>query len=292
MSLHGPVLVGTNLSPNADEALRQGAQLAQALGSQLLVCHVVPELLPDGSVFQRFRRANANVAESVLGKARAAVHDRLGAVLTQDPSSVDIDIAFGTPHAGLLSLAEEAHAGVVVMGPGSTAINVVRHLTTTALIARSSPQGPVVGATDFSDPSLPALHAAADEARRRGVGLHLVHVFDIAAFSVMQASATAMPYLGTGSALALEGLDDLRTLAETRLRDALSELGVPGETSVVHGTAAGALVEYAETVKAGLVVVGTHGRSGLARLTLGSTAASVIESAPCSVLVVRLAAGG
>jgi nucleotide-binding universal stress UspA family protein len=39
------------------------------------------------------------------------------------------------------------------------------------------------------------------------------------------------------------------------------------------------------------VVVGTHGRSGFKRLTLGSTAAAVIEQAPCSVLVVRLGRG-
>ena len=39
-----------------------------------------------------------------------------------------------------------------------------------------------------------------------------------------------------------------------------------------------------------LVVVGTHGRTGLVRLTLGSTAEQVLERAPCSVLVVRLAA--
>jgi len=48
-------------------------------------------------------------------------------------------------------------------------------------------------------------------------------------------------------------------------------------------------VSYAESVGAELVVVGTHGRSGFARLTLGSTASGVIDSSPCSVLVVRVA---
>jgi nucleotide-binding universal stress UspA family protein len=38
---------------------------------------------------------------------------------------------------------------------------------------------------------------------------------------------------------------------------------------------------------AGLIVVGTHGRHGLSRIVLGSTAARVIEHAPCSVLVAR-----
>ena len=49
-------------------------------------------------------------------------------------------------------------------------------------------------------------------------------------------------------------------------------------------------MQFAETIGAELMVVGTHGRSGFKRLTLGGTAASVVERAPCSVLVVRLAA--
>jgi nucleotide-binding universal stress UspA family protein len=289
MPLHGPVLVGTNLSAHADEALRQGAALARALGTRLIVCHVVPELLPDGSVFQRFRQANAAMAESVLGKARAAVQQQIDAVLPGDIANVSLDIAFGTSHSGLLAQADEAQAGVVVLGPGATAVTVVRHLPSVALIARRSPQGPVIGATDFSDPSLPALRAAADEATRRHVPLHLLHVFDVAAFTAIHTSAAAMPYFETGATtIALEGLDELRGVAQSRLEETLREFGVSGSASVLTGSAAHAIVEYAETTHAGLVVVGTHGRSGFARLTLGSTAASVMESAPCSVLVVRL----
>lgn len=60
--LRGPVLVGTGLSPAAEEALRQGAALAGALDSELLVCHVVPELLPAGALFAAFRRADASAS--------------------------------------------------------------------------------------------------------------------------------------------------------------------------------------------------------------------------------------
>ena len=97
-----------------------------------------------------------------------------------------------------------------------------------------------------------------------------------------------MPYLLSSSPITLEGLDNLHAVAKHRLDETLADLGVPGTTAVVAGSAADVIVQYAESVDAELVVVGTHGRSALARLTLGSTAASVIESAPCSVLVVRL----
>lgn len=290
MTLHGPVLVGTDLAPAADEALQQGARLARELAGTLLVCHVVPEVIPDGSVFMEFRRANLDIQASVLGKARAAVQQRVDAVLGAGHATVDIIIESGTPHVGLLRQADETKAGVIVTGPGSTGLDVVRHASTPVLIARHSPRGPVVGATDFSDRSLPALHAAAGEARRRGSELHLLHAFDVGLFTLGRPPAAAMPYLADSSAIALEGLDQLRTLAAQRLDAILREHGLPGTTAVIAGSAENVIVQYAESVGAELVVVGTHGRSGLARLTLGSTAASVIESAPCAVLVVRLSA--
>ena len=288
MTLRGPVLVGTDLSARAEEALRQGARLARELAATLSVCHVVPEVIPDGSVFTEFRRANLDTQESVLARARTAVQQHVNTVLGADYTAVDIILESGTPHVGLLRQAEETKAGVVVAGPGSTVLDVVRHASTPVLIARHSPRGPVVGATDFSDRSLPALHAAAAEARRRGSELHLLHAFDVGLFTLGRAPAAAMPYLADSSSIALDGLDHLRTLARQRLDATLREQDLPGATAVIAGSADDVIVSYAESVGAELVVVGTHGRSGFARLTLGSTAASVIESAPCAVLVVRL----
>jgi nucleotide-binding universal stress UspA family protein len=288
MTLRGPVLVATDLSPAADEALRQGARLATDLAARLLVCHVVPELIPEGSVFTAFRRANENVQQSVTAKARALVERQVATVLGAAAPPVEIIMESGTSHVGLLTHAESRRAGLLVVTPGSVALDVVRHASTPVLVARPSPHGPVVGATDFSDPSLPALNTAAAEGRRRGSSLHLLHAFDVGLFTVGAAPAAAIPYLVGTSAIALDGLNHLRTLAKQRLEETLREMALPGETAIVPGFAKDVIVHYAESVKAELVVVGTQGRSGLARLTLGSTAASVIEAAPCAVLVVRL----
>jgi nucleotide-binding universal stress UspA family protein len=202
------------------------------------------------------------------------------------PRAIILD--YGTPHVGLLSAAEENGAGVIVVGPGATALDIVRHASSAVLTARPSPNGPVVGATDFSDPSLPALAVAASEARRRSTRLHLLHAWDLNVFTERRAPATAMPYLQGRSWIALEGLDELQAVAQQRLEESLRDAHVPGDVAIVSGSAAEVIVGYAESVGAGLLVVGTHGRSGFKRLTLGTTAASVIERAPCSVLVVRL----
>lgn len=289
MLLRGPVLVGTDLTAAAEDALHAAAELARALNSRLVVCHVIPEILPDVALFNEFRSTNLLARDSILAKARVAVQEQLDSVLT-DSNVQDVELALdtGTPHVGLLRQAEEKGAGVLVVWPGSAAIDVVRHATTAVLVARRSPRGPIIGASDFSDPSLPALHVAAEEARRRGSPLHLLHALDIAPFAQRHPPAAAMPYLEDKSWIALEGLDELRTRAKGRLDETLRESGLPGETALVPGSANDVIVRYAESVGAELVVVGTHGRSGFKRLMLGSTASWVVEHAPCSVLVVRL----
>jgi nucleotide-binding universal stress UspA family protein len=288
MTLDGPVLVGTDLSPDADEALRQGAALADALNSKLLVCHVIPELLPDATSFAEFRRVHPQAEQSIVAKARAAVQDQLDAVLKSN-ATLEVTLEYGTPHVGLLSAAEEKGAGVIVVAPGAAALDVVRHASSAVLVARRSPHGPIIGATDFSEPSFPPLQVAASEARRRAAPLHLLHAFDLDIFAERRAPAAAMPYLQDKSWIALEGLDELRAAAKQRLEEFLRDTGLDGEVAVLPGSAAEVIVDYAETVGAELLVAGTHGRSGFKRLALGSTAASLTERAPCSVLVVRLA---
>ena len=129
-------------------------------------------------------------------------------------------------------------------------------------------------------------HTAAAEARRRGSALHLLHAFDIGLFTLGPSRRHAVS--GGQSPIALEGLDNLRALAKQRQEETLREVELPGEPAVITGFAKDVIVQYGESVNAELIVVGTLGRSGLSRLTLGSTAASVIEAAPCAVLVVRL----
>jgi nucleotide-binding universal stress UspA family protein len=99
-----------------------------------------------------------------------------------------------------------------------------------------------------------------------------------------------MPHLGGVPTAALGVLEDLRAAAELRLRESLRYFNVKGKALALSGPAAEVIVTAAQESRAELVVVGTQGRTGLARLTLGSTAEAVLRFAPCSVLVVRLAA--
>jgi nucleotide-binding universal stress UspA family protein len=74
----------------------------------------------------------------------------------------------------------------------------------------------------------------------------------------------------------------------TRAAGALRAAGLAAEPRVLHGDPREVIVDCARAEGVGLVVMGSHGRTGLARLLLGSVAAYVVSHAPCDVLVVRL----
>ena len=76
---------------------------------------------------------------------------------------------------------------------------------------------------------------------------------------------------------------ELVSEAEKKLRLA----GLTTEARVIRGDPGEAIVKVARTEGADLVVVGSHGRTGIAKLFLGSVASHVVTHAPCSVLVVK-----
>jgi nucleotide-binding universal stress UspA family protein len=204
---------------------------------------------------------------------------------TRSSAGYAVGVDTGSPHGGILRHAERLGAGLIVAGAGATATRVVRGASVPVLVARPSPAGRVLGATDFSDPSLPALRAAAGEAARRGVPLALLHSMDIplAAYSV---GLTGVPLPAVTPAI----MADARTRLGDELKAFSGQPGADAECLIADGPPAKAILEAARALPAELIVVGTHGSTALTRLALGSVAEAVLSDAPCSVLVVRLAA--
>ena len=254
----------------------------------MIVCHVVPALDTVNILFPQLAARDEERRETLTAQATLAMERQVTTILGDERTAVRTVVDSGTPHAGMLARADAANAGLIVLGPGRPAERVVRHAAVPALIARHRPRGVVIGATDFSDPSFPALEAAASEARRRGSRLQLLHVVDIGTFAIAGATGGGLPFLPGTMGGSLPMLDNLRLAAEDRLGETLTRLAIDGEALARSGPAAQTIVDIAASAQPS-VVVGTHGRTGLARLTLGSTAEAVIRSAPCSVLVVRLA---
>lgn len=134
----------------------------------------------------------------------------------------------------------------------------------------------VLVAFDFGETSQKALAYGMNLTRAFGGRLHVLHVADVIATTASQ----FYPELPGDPEMRAE------SLALTQLRAAVPE----GEAELavrVSGSPAAAIVEYARSIGASVIVIGTHGRDGFSRLLMGSVAEQVVRQAPCPVLVVR-----
>jgi nucleotide-binding universal stress UspA family protein len=285
MPLYGPILVATDFSSGAAEALRQGHRLAGELRTPLVVGHVIPEAYRVRVLFPHTAGVDATTQRELRTKAEDAAHAQIRAVLGPTAEPLELRFESGSPHAGVLKLAEQNGVALIVMGPGATAARVARAAHHTVLVARPSPSdGAVLGASDFSVPSLPALRLAASEAERRQARLRLIHCLDIDATAYL--AAAGAPGVLVTPPFPDEAVNDMEADARERLRAVGGDAGA--DLVVVRYSPLSAITDEATRTPTSLVVVGTHGRSGFARLALGSVAETVMRDAPCSVLVVPL----
>ena len=283
--MHGPILVATDFSAGAAEALRQAYTLAGELSTRLVVGHVIPEAYRVRVLFPHTAGIDSATHRDLQAKAEDAAHVQIRAVLGQAAEPLELRFESGSPHAGVLNLADQIGAALIVMGPGVTTQRVARSAHRTVLVARPSPAGgAVLGASDFSDPSLPALRLAAAEAARRRTPLRLIHCLDIDASAYL--AAAGAPGVLVTPPFPDEAVKEMEAEAYNRLRTVGGDAGA--ELVVVRYSPLSAITDEAKRTTTSVVVVGTHGRSGLARLALGSVAETVMRDAPCSVLVVPL----
>ncbi len=103
------------------------------------------------------------------------------------------------------------------------------------------------------------------------------------AIAYTMVDAGGMTWMKTAEEEMTVQAEELTARAERELRDA----GLATEAKVVQGDAREALVETARTMGADLVVVGSHGRTGLGKLLMGSVASHVVTHSPCTVTVVK-----
>jgi nucleotide-binding universal stress UspA family protein len=136
--------------------------------------------------------------------------------------------------------------------------------------------------TDFSAASRPAFARALALARSNRASLTLAHV--IAAFppAVSEGYVSPRTWDDLERQLRSQSQRDLDKLVN-RARKARVRV----TTLLLEGTPAERIVRAARTRRADLIVMGTHGRSGLARLFLVSVAERVVAAAPCPVLTIR-----
>jgi nucleotide-binding universal stress UspA family protein len=131
--------------------------------------------------------------------------------------------------------------------------------------------------TDFSTQSQAALEMAASLARDTGARLLIVHVKEPPVELVA----------GGGLGVAELGLD-METVKAALNHVAPADLSVPFERHLLMGSAVTEIVRFARKEKVDLIVMSTHGRTGLMHLLMGSVAEAVVRRAPCPVITLKV----
>ncbi|MFB6171516.1 MAG: universal stress protein [Haloarculaceae archaeon] len=134
--------------------------------------------------------------------------------------------------------------------------------------------------TDGSDPATVAADHALDLAAATGAAVHVLSVVDAAELGLTTPSDVALEEVRSGVRSEAE-----RAVAE--VADQADRRGVPVTTAVRVGSPHREILDAGTEVGADLVVMGTHGRTGLAHALLGSTAERVVRQSRVPVLTVR-----
>ena len=136
--------------------------------------------------------------------------------------------------------------------------------------------------TDFSEGSAEALKYAVEFANRYGAKLYVLHVI----YDVAKASGFYVPHLSMDAIY-----KDIQEGAKKELDNfGVNELGGLKniERIVQTGVPYQEIMNCAVKNKIDMIIIGTHGRTGIDRILFGSTAAQVVRNAPCPVLTVRI----
>src|SRR5262245_22532686 len=137
----------------------------------------------------------------------------------------------------------------------------------------------IVCATDFSDTAEAAWLIARDLAAVHRAELTLVHVFP----NLPPSPDVAVPTV-------IQVWEEQKRWVDAELDRRVAEAdaqGIQSHALLKHGSAAEGLIEAASDAHADLLVIGTHGRTGLERVLMGSVAEAVVRKAPCAVLTVK-----
>jgi nucleotide-binding universal stress UspA family protein len=204
-------------------------------------------------------------------------------------SATDLILGYANEHnTDLIVMGTHGRRGLGYMFLGSIAQEVVREASCPVYTIRESerPKTPskideILSPVDFSDHSKLAVSTAKEVAKLYNAKLQLLHVIEETVHPIFYTSAKAS---------ILEFRPDIVVLSKKAMRRIFGDSPGPdieAEFKVVTGHVVNEILEYARCNSIDLIVIATHGLSGLKHLILGSVAEKVIRMAPCPVLTVR-----
>lgn len=291
------LLIPIDDSTCSKQAANAGLELAKRFGSSVLITHVVQDLP------KIYRDSTWNMALLKQGKALLEEWKKLG---QEQELTLETTVTTGKDTAeSIIKAAQENMCDLIVMGThgrkglahallGSVAERVTRLATTPVLLVRENKHATtatwqrLLVAVDGSGASRKALKVADELAQKTSAELHLLHV-------IPDLPPPLFDPIGVGGvAASLSYENTLKELEhEARIVMEVSKAEIDTQTTVFHTARAqreritDTIVRYAKEHHCDLIVMGTHGRTGLNHLLLGSVAEGVAHTTPVPLLLIH-----
>jgi nucleotide-binding universal stress UspA family protein len=280
------ILVATDLSARSDRALERAVELAETAGADLTVLHVVDDDLP------------AALVDAQRDAAEETIHGHLATLDAAKVGKISIEIVIGRAFHDILEIAEKTGAELIVLGVhrtdsfrefmdifrGTTAERIIRASNIPVLSVKNRAAGPykrlMVG-IDFSAYSREAIRFAVRVAPTAEI--FLVHAYHVPFQGFLFGDGTRH---AVTKQLRLDFEDMIA--AEMAATFADQEAKAPDLKRIIEqGEVRAVMRREAQRLNPDLLVIGTHGRTGVAHAFLGSVAEDMLNDPPCDVAAVK-----
>jgi nucleotide-binding universal stress UspA family protein len=285
------VLLGIDGSPASDRALELVAGIDWPAGSLLRLVVATPPP-PEWGVID----VGGEVVDRLADEDRRIL-ERAAARFDGRPLDVQSVMRHARPASAILDEAAEMAADLIVVGNrgrgpfqtallGSVSAEVVDRASCPVLVARGTEISRMLIADDGSEAASVITDVLCRWRILRGCTARVVSVASASRGRLEGMSTTSGDVFTIGGAHAAEEAA-LNAAWADHCVERLRACGIEAEADVRLGDPAHEIVKAAVDARADLIITGSRGHSGLARILLGSVARNVVLHAPCSVLVVR-----
>lgn len=278
------ILAATDFSTRSQRALRQAGLLARQAGAELTLLHIVDEDQP------------SHLIQIELAESEAILNEQVGSVAELQGIDCRIVVTTGVAYDAIRRMAGSILADLIVMGAhrkrllrdifvGTTIERVVRTGPCPVLMVNNEAAHSytrVIAAVEIADGSARALQSARALGFFEHRDLTVVHAFESLTKAKLFTAGVPKERIDTHVA-------EERHRVDAELATFLRSQGVYGDSWsrwVEEGAAVRIISEAASKIDADLLVIGTRGRSGLARVLLGSVAEEILRSLNLDILAI------
>lgn len=277
------ILFPTDFSESAQGALPVAVRLAEKHGSELHLLHVTGSFLDEPAEVPTPFPGEVEARETLEADGARSDGPRVIHHVIHNPAAGTAILECARDRVvDLIVLGSHGRRGFQLWNMGSVAEEVLRFARRPVLVVRqgtdvtpSEEIGRILVPIDFSDATPGLLDHATELALTMGSSLELLHVIEMPLYPDFYVATLALPENRRAA------LDRLKRLAED------IEGRVDVDVNVIHGRVAPEIADYAEEHGHGLILMASHGLTGVRRVLLGSATEGVARRAPCPVFVLK-----